>query len=334
MSVIYYENDGDLAQLSERAVGVMGYGDLGRALALNLRDSGVDVRPCALGEDADAQRAALTRDHFPDREPAEVAVQAPLLLLALSDESLPPLYMQQVAPALRRGTGLLFTSAYPLAFGYVEPPPFVDVGLLAPRASGQTLRERYLDDDGVPSFVAVAQDASGHSWPQLLAVARGSGLLTVGAVEVSFEQEAELTQFVQQAVVTSFQHLMRAAAELLMDAGYPSEAVFTDLYMDGMFDDYLRRSRVEGLLSALQGCSLTRQYATLSRQDRFNELKLTRLMEVTLEEIRSGAFAKEWASEHSDGAPRLNQLRRRSADASIWDFEQQTLDLFDAGTEG
>jgi ketol-acid reductoisomerase len=117
------------------------------------------------------------------------------------------------------------------------------------------------------------------------------------------------------------------AARLLMSKGYPPEAVLTELYIGGEFTDYLSRAAQDGLLHALQLGSMTSQYGTFSRLDRFDDLKLERLMEVTLDEITNGAFAREWAKEYSDGYPRLDKLRKSQSDMEVWELEQQTLDM-------
>jgi len=191
------------------------------------------------------------------------------------------------------------------------------VGLIAPRTLGVAVREHYLSDRGFFSFVAVGQDASGQAWNMVLALARAVGSLRAdaGAVEIAFEREAELDLFVQQAIMPMLHHMLVAAAQILSDAGYPPEAAFTDLYLSGELQDLLQRAAQEGLFPALRLASLTSQYGTFSRLERFNDLKLERLMEVTLEEIRSGAFAKEWAKEYGDGYHRLRKLLRARANS-------------------
>lgn len=324
MTTVYLEEDADPQALAGRTVGLIGYGALGQSVALNLRDNGVEVLVSALH--ADGAQAAQ-QDGMPLAGAAVVAQRADILYLMLPNEAMPAVYMAHISPHLRRGSTLLFSSGYNLTFGYIEPPPFVDVGLIAPRAQGAEVRARYLAGDGVLSFVAVGQDASRQAWTTLLAVAGAAGLLRAGAVEVSIEQEAELNLFVQQAIIPAFFHLMTTAAALLMRAGYPAEAALADLYLSGKFSDYLRQADLHGLLEAVRGAPLPDEYATFSRLNRFSDLKTERLMEVTLEEIRSGSFAREWAREYADGYPHLQKLRRLQQELDLWDWEQQTLDL-------
>jgi ketol-acid reductoisomerase len=326
MNVIYREVDGDLNVLAGKLVGMIGYGNLGRPVALNLRDSGTSIIVGMRAEDSDSGSTAMD-DGFPTMPIENVVKHADILLMLLPDEVMPQVYLEKVSPYLERGDTLIFGSGYNIAFGYIEAPPFVDVGLVAPRTFGAAVRERYLSGQGFYSFVAVGQDASGRTWNTVMAVAKAMGSLRAGAIEVSIEQEAELDLFIQQAILPIFHHMVITAARLLNRMGYPPEAALTDLYLSGEFTDYLRRAEQSGLLHALQETSPTGQYGTLSRLDRFNELKLERLMEITLEDIRNGDFAKEWAKEFTNGYPRLQKLRKAQEELDVWDLEQQTLDL-------
>lgn len=325
MTVIYYENDANLAALVDKTIGVIGYGSVGQAIAANLRDSSV---PLIVGGSIDEQTHAAA-DGFTTAPVQDVVKRAHILMLLMPDETMTRVYMDAISPYLHRGHTLIFTSAYNVAFGFIEPPPFIDVGLVAPRITGDMLRKHFMDGAGFLSFVAVGQDASHHAWETVLAIARVIGSLKTGAIEVNLEQEAALSLFVQQAVLPTFYHIMTTAARLLMEQGYPSEAVLTDLYLSGKFSDLMRRTNESGLFAALQQEQQAGQYGMFSRLGRFNELKLERLMEVSLEEIRGGKFAQEWASEHADGCLRLKQLLQQQAANDIWELEQQTLEFFE-----
>jgi ketol-acid reductoisomerase len=326
MSMIYTEQHANLAFLKGKQVGILGYGNLGRPIALNLRDSGVEV----LVSERDSMRSKIaTREGFTLVSTAELVQQTHIIMLLIPDELMPKVYLEEVSPHLSRGDTLVFGSAYNIALGYVEAPPFVDVGLIAPRTLGVAVRERYLADRGFFSFVAVGQDATGQAWDTILALAYAMGSLRSGsgAIEIGFEREAELDLVMQQAILPLMHHVLVTAAELLMDNGYPPEAAFVDLYLSGELEDYLQRAARDGLFPTLRLASLTSQYGTFSRLERFNDLKLQRLMEVTLDEIRGGEFAREWAKEYGDGYHRLRKLLQNQAKLSIWDMEQQALDM-------
>jgi ketol-acid reductoisomerase len=324
MTIIYHEEDGNLADLAGRRVGVIGYGNMGRPVALNLRDSGVE---CVVCDNRRERMEAAWKEGFQTRSIEEVVQMCDILLLLYRDEAMPQIYLEQVSPYLRRGQMLIFSSAYNVAFGFIEAPPFVDVGLVAPRTVGAAMRDRFLRGEGFASFVAVGQDATGQAWRTVLGIALALGALRLGAVEIRFEQEAELDLFLQQAVLPAFHHIVITAAQLLMEQGFPPDAVFTELYLSGETADYLAQASRIGLMETLKLASLTGQYGTLSRYDRFKELKIERLMEITLDEIRNGRFAQEWSKEFAADYPRLKQLMKLRERMELWEIEQQTLEF-------
>ncbi len=324
MTVIYHDEHGDLSVLSGKRVAIIGYGNMGRPVALNLRDSGVEV---LISEPNAEKRALASADGFACWEIADAVRQAAIIMLLLRDEAMPRVYLDSISPHLQRGQALLFSSAYNLTFGFIEAPPFIDVGLVSARTFGTAVRERFVEGVGYTSFVAVAQDSTRQAWAVVLAVAKAIGALRGGAVEVRFEQETELDLFLQQAVLPLFHRVVTSAAQLLLSAGYPAEAVFTELYLSGETSDYLRLASQHGLNTALDLQSLPAQYGTLSRYERLNSAQLERLMEISLEEIRTGKFAQEWAREYEADYPRLRQMQRARHTMEMWELEQQTLEL-------
>ena len=326
MTVVYYESDGHLQVLQDNAVGVIGYNGLARAFALNLRDSGLQVTVGANGpERANAMTDGFNCDAIPT-----VTQQAQVILLLIPDQIMADLYIREVSPNLHRGNTLIFASSYNIAYGFIEPPPFVDVGLVAPRAGGGPMRDQFVAGMGFPSFVAVWQDASREAWDRVLAIALACGALRMGAIELNIEQEAELSLFVQQAVLPPLVHILKTASQLLLAQGYPAEAVLTDLYLSGKFSASLAQFAKHGLLETIEKYAATDQYSVLSRLERFVDLKLERLMEITLEEIRNGQFVREWNQESTEGRLRLSKLFRQFQNNDLWELEQQTLDLIGA----
>lgn len=328
MTAIYFDDDASLEPLHGKTAGIFGYDAMGQAFALNLRDSGI---PVFTAPETAEQEAAAEMDGMTILPPRELTRRCDVLVIVTPDDALPVLYMDDIAPELKRGDLLIFTSGYSMAFGVVEPPPFVDVGILAPRTSGESVRSGYVTGQGALTFLSVAADSSRHALERLLAVAKGAGLLRAGALEILLEHEAYLALFVQQAVIPAFHHIIVVAAELLVRQGIPPEAAFADLHIAGRFFDYLMQANREGLMHTLMTSPLTAQYATFSRMARFAELRLERMMENTFDEIVSGAFAKEWSREVMEGMPRLMRLRKQEAERTVWDFEQQTLDLMREG---
>jgi ketol-acid reductoisomerase len=322
MSVIYRDSDGNLGLLMDKHITVIGYGNMGRPIALNLRDSAF---PILVGNRNDPYSGQAYHDGFEVTSIADAALRSDLLFILLPDEITPQVYLHEIASGLRAGDTLVFASGYNVAFGLIEPPPFVDVVLVAPQTVGQNVREGYISGEGFPSFVAVAQDASGEAWPRVLAVAKALGALHRGAVELTFQQEAELDLFTQQALMPALHSVVQTAIELLNREGFPPEAIYMSLYLSGELGYVISKWAESGVLPSMKLHSLTRQYGTLSRIERFKEVKLNRQMEAVLDSIRRGDFAQEWASEYADGYPRLEALRRRLSEMSIWQHEQQVL---------
>ncbi len=326
MKKIFRAEDASLDDLAGRRTGIIGYGNLGRPFALNLRDSGLDV----MLSERDSERQALARrEGFRPVPLPDLVRSADLIFLLLPDELMQTIFLRDISPWLARGDMLIFASASNIAFGFIEPPPMVDVGLLAPRTLAVAVRERYLAGRGFFSFLAVHQDTSGRAWRSLLALARAIGSLhaDAGGIEISFAREAELDLFMQQAVMPVLQYALQTAGQVLIDHGYPPEAAFIDLYLSGELEDLLHRAGREGLFPALRTMSLTSQYGLFSRLERFQDNRLATLMGLTLEDIRSGTFARDWAREQQDGFPRLLRLLRKHAGMELWQLEQEALDL-------
>ena len=330
MTVAYYEEDANLENIAMKTVGMIGYGSLSRPAAKSLRQQGIVVLVAGTQEDITRAEA----DGFTIMAVEELTNQSDILICSMPDEMMTAVYMKGVSAHLRRGHTLIFDSAYNIAFGFIEPPPFVDVGLIAPRtSSGAAHREDGRQPDYPLCYVSVWQDSSRNAWDTVLATALGMGALKSGAIEVSVEQEAELSLFIQQALLPIFHHIMMTASAVLTEQGYPPEAALTDLYLSGKFADYFQNVVQQGLLDTIKTSSLTGQFGTLSRLDRFHELKLERLMEITLHDIREGNFAREWMNEYADGHPRLNRMMQQQEALDIWEMEKQTLEMRDTGEE-
>ncbi len=323
MATIYRESDANFNVLSGKTVGIIGFGNLGRPVANNLRDSGVRV---LVGLREDETRDHAREDGFEPQDIEKVIPRCHILMIMLPDVVVPEVYLEKMSPYLARGHLLVFASGYNIAFGFVEPPPFVDVGMIAPRTIGAAVRSRYLGGNGFYSFIGAGHDATGTTMETLLALALAMGSLQAGAIEMSMEQEAQLDLFVQQAILPAFHHVMTTAADVLLEVGYPPEAVMMDLIISGEFTDYLWRASQRGLLHAMRLSSLTGQYGIFSRLHRFRELKLEGLMEATLDEIRSGDFSIEWSREYENGHPRLTRLLQEQERGRLWALEQDTLE--------
>jgi ketol-acid reductoisomerase len=260
MAVVYRNDDADLGLLMNRQIAVLGYGNLGRSFALNLRDTAL---PVLIGNQNDSYAEQAYQDGFEVASIADATQRSDLIIVLLPDEITTQVYLQAIAPGLKPDKTLVFASGYTVAFGFIEPPPYVDVVLVAPQTVGKAVREGYVAGNGFPSFVAVQQDASGHAWARVLAVAKALGALRRGAIEMTFQQEAELDLFNQQALMPLLHSVIQTAVDVLNREGFPPEAVFTSLYLSGELGYIISRWAEVGIMSSLQMHSRTSQYGTL-----------------------------------------------------------------------
>ncbi|GAB4318698.1 MAG: ketol-acid reductoisomerase [Promethearchaeota archaeon] len=279
--------------LDGKTVAVIGYGNQGRAQALNLRDSGVNV---VVGNRDDTYADRARRDGFQATSIGEAVELADLALLLVPDEVMVGVCRRDVFPHLRPGGALAFASGYNVAFGHLSPPEGVDVLLLAPRMIGVGVRETYLRGEGFYSFVGVHQDATGNAWRVLLALAKAVGTLLKGAVEVTFKQEAVLDLFNEQAFGPAFGRVLLSSIFTLIDAGYPPEAVLVEMYVSGEMSYTYEKMAKVGLVKQTNFHSHTSQYGAMSRGVKFLKVgrELGRIQRDILENIESGAFAEEW----------------------------------------
>ena len=324
MSIIYQESDANRQYLTQKQIAIIGYGNLGRSFALNLRDSGVNV---TIGNNPDKYSTLAENDGFTVKSIAEAAKVSNMILLLIPDEVMPQLYLQHIAPNLKTGDMLVFASGYNIAYGFIEPPAYADAALIAPRNLAIQVRDGYLNGLGFPAYISVGQDHSGKTWDYTLALALVLGALRQGAIEVSFEQEVELDLFFQQSVLPAIHHVLLTAVEVLVQEGYPQEVILMELYLSGELGTLLSRAGVTGWTKALKRMSLTAQYGLLSRTARFQEMKTRRQMESILDDIRRGDFAQEWSAEYRDGYPRLDTIRRRFEASQMWNNEADVLSI-------
>jgi ketol-acid reductoisomerase len=208
-------------------------------------------------------------------------------------------------------------------FGSIVPPSSIDVVLVAPRMIGAGVRDLYVAGRGFPSFVGVAQDHSGQAWEIALALAKGIGSTRAGAVQVTFAQEAELDLFTEQCFGPAFGYALTTAVDLLLEKGYPPEAVLLELYMSGELAYTLGKMAELGIIEQAALHSRTSQYGSMSRGMRYILPELRARMETGLEEIRSGAFAREWTAEQEAGIPTLQALREAARGLPLHQLEQE-----------
>jgi ketol-acid reductoisomerase len=320
MMRVYHDQDADLGLLDDKQIAVIGYGNQGHAQALNLRDSGLSV---LIGNRDDAYARQARADGFSVYPIPQAASGADVLMLLIPDEVAPEVFEREIAPNLADNDALVFASGYNVSFGAIVPPAAVDVVLVAPRMIGAGVRDLYLEGRGFPSFIGVAADHTGQARQVALALAKGIGSTRAGVVEVTFAQEAELDLFTEQCFGPAFGHVLTTAVDLLLEESYPPEAVLLELYMSGELAYTLGKIAELGVIEQTALHSRTSQYGSMSRGMRYMLPELRARMETGLEEIRSGAFAREWAAEQDAGCPTLTALQEVARSLPLHQLEQE-----------
>jgi ketol-acid reductoisomerase len=312
MLKIHYDADASLAPLAGKRIAVLGYGSQGRAQALNLRDSGLDV--CVGLRPESWSRGLAEDDGLEVLETGEAAGQADVVTILLPDELHPAAYERSIRPTLRRGKTLLFSHGFNIRFGRIQPPDGVDVVMVAPKSPGHLLRRVFKDGGGVPALLAVHQDASGQAAQTALAYAKGIGSTRAGVIETTFPEETETDLFGEQAVLCGgLTSLIQAGFETLVEAGYqPEIAYFECVHEMKLIVDLI----YEGGLAAMRhSISNTAEYGDLTRGPRVIGPEVRVRMRQLLEEIRAGRFADEFTS--PDTPRKLEDLRKQQAELPI-----------------
>ena len=313
---VYYDSDVDIAILADKTIGIIGYGSQGHAHALNLKDNGhnvmVGLYPGSRSR-AVAQEAGLGVGDVP-----EVTKAADIVMVLIPDHVQGRTYREEIEPNLKPGSALMVAHGFSLHYREIVPPDNVDVMMVAPKAPGHRMRELFVEGVGVPSLLAVHQDATGHAKEIGLAYAKGIGSTSSGVLETTIKDETESDLFGEQTIlcggVTS---LVRAAFEILVEGGYPPEIAFfecmhelkmiVDLIYQGGFG-YMRFS-----------VSDTAEYGDLTRGPRVIDEHVRDNMRAILKDIQDGTFAREWIAENDEGRKRFTPLREQARDSQIED---------------
>lgn len=320
MATIYHDEDADLSLLEDRAIGIIGYGNQGRAQALNLRDGGFSV---IVGCPPDEYRERAIEDRVEVCEVAEAAERAEIVLVLIPDEVQPAVYAESIQPGLREGDTLGFASGYNVHFKLLEPPPFVDVIMVAPRMIGSAVRDLFLKGDGFPCLVAVGQDATGRAHQTALAIARGIGGTKAGAFESSFQEEVLIDLFAEQFLWAGIGKLCRLYYETLVESGCAAETVATEMYLSGEMVEVAEAMIKDGFFKQLDLHSQTSQYGQLSRADRVLGPDAEKTAQEILAGIRGGDFAREWAEEQRQGKPLLTKLKQEAFSHPLNEVERK-----------
>jgi ketol-acid reductoisomerase len=306
MARLYYEKDADKSVVRSRKVAVIGYGSQGHAHALNLRDSGVDVRVGLRAGSPSREKAE--RAGLPVRTTAEAAAEADVVMLLLPDTEQARVYETEVAPHLEPGDALMFAHGFNIRFGLIDPPPGVDVAMVAPKGPGHLVRRTFEEGGGVPSLIAVARDPSSKATALALSYADALGATRAGVLETTFEEETETDLFGEQAVLCGgVSALVTAGFETLVEAGYqPESAYFECLHELKLIVDLMYEHGIAGMRFSV---SDTAEYGDMTRGPRIIDDHVRQEMRKILSDVRDGTFAREWIAENEAGRPRFGALR-------------------------
>ena len=307
---VYYDKDADLSLIQKMKVVIVGYGSQGHAHANNLRDSGVSEVVVGLRKGSGSWRKAENAG-FAVAEVSDAVQGADLVMILVPDELQPALYKDDLEANLKEGATMAFAHGLNIHFELIEPRADLDVIMIAPKGPGHTVRSTYVAGGGVPSLIAVAQDATGQAKNIALSYASANGGGRAGVIETNFREETETDLFGEQAVLCGgAASLVQAGFETLVEAGYaPEMAYFECLHELKLIVDLLYEG---GIANMWYSVSNTAEYGGLTRGPRIVTEETKKEMKRILEEIQTGKFVKEFVLEDRAGAPSIKAMRRIS----------------------
>jgi ketol-acid reductoisomerase len=309
-----YDDDADLSLLDGKTVAIIGYGSQGHAHALNLKDSGVDV-VVGLREDSDSVAKAREQG-LEVLSVVDAASRGDIVMILLPDERHHDVWEQEIRDGIAEGNMIMFGHGFSIHYDEVDPPPGVDVGMVAPKGPGHLVRRQFTEGSGVPGLIAVEQDATGNARALGLAYAKGIGCTRGGVIETTFKDETETDLFGEQAVLCGgASELVQAGFETLVDAGYdPEMAYFECLHELKLIADLMYE---KGLAGMRYSYSNTAEYGDYTRGKRVITEQTRAAMRQILKEIQDGDFAREWIAENRAGQENFLRMRAEQADTQV-----------------
>lgn len=322
---IYTDDVASLDLLAGKTVAILGYGNQGRAQALNLRDSGVTI---VVGNRIDQYHEQAEADGFETMPILNAATIADYILVLTTDESQPAIWKEQIAPGISAGNTLVWASGYNIGYGLITPPSNVDVVLVAPRMTGNFVRTLFKRGQGAVAQVAVHQDASGEAWPRMMAIAKGIGATRAGVFESSFREEAELDLFAEQVVWAGMVAWFEECFRLGVENGFSPELMVLELYGSGEASEILGMMARNGFYMQMTHHSTTSQYGTLSRaQNLLNPEIKSKMRHSLINDIKGAAFVEEWSRDQDTGSKTLTKLQEEAQNSAMSRAEEVVISL-------
>ncbi|MEH1740623.1 MAG: ketol-acid reductoisomerase [Fusobacterium varium] len=315
MGKIYYDNDGNIDVVKDMVVAIIGYGNQGRSQALNMRDSG--IKEIIVGSIKDNSWEAANKDGFKTYSISEASSKADILFILLPDEVAPKIYNEEIAPNLKEGTTLNFSSGYNITYGYIKPATNLNVIMVAPRMIGKGVRETYQTGIGFPTFVVVNQDATGNAKDIAIGLAKALGSTKAGAIEVTFNDETYLDLMSEQGVWPLIMTVIDQAFKLYMEKGHSPEAALTELYLSKEPMIMMEKMADMGLFKQLPLHSRTSQYGQISRFKQTDPTYIRAFLEEQYNKIVAGEFAKEWETEMNNDLKHFEELKKEAFESPI-----------------
>ena len=314
MAELFYDDDADLSLIQGKNVAVIGYGSQGHAHALNLRDSGVDVRVgLREGSKSIAKAEAEGLRVLPVAEAVE---EADVIVVLAPDQYQRHVYAESIEPNLAEGDTLVFGHGFNIRFGYIKPPAGVDVIMVAPKAPGHTVRREYMAGRGIPDIIAVEQDASGTAWDLAKSYAKAIGGTRAGVIKTTFAEETETDLFGEQSVLCGgVSHLVQAGFETLTEAGYqPEIAYFECLHELKLIVDLMWEG---GIAKQRWSISDTAEYGDYVSGPKIIGPEVKQAMQKILADIQDGSFAARFIADQDNDAQEFLALREKEAQHPI-----------------
>ena len=311
---IFYDADANPDALKGKTIAILGFGSQGHAHALNLKESGHDVVVGLRPDSSSREKAEAAGLEVLDV--ADAASKGDVVMILLPDERQADIWESDIKDGISEGNLLMFAHGFAINFDQIQPPPGVDVGMVAPKGPGHLVRRQYQEGRGVPCLMAVHADESGTARDQVLAYASGVGGGRAGIIETTFKDECETDLFGEQAVLCGgATELVQAGFETLVEAGYdPRLAYFECLHELKLIVDLMYEQGIQGMRDSI---SNTAEYGDMTRGSKVITDDTREAMRKILADIQSGEFAKEWIAENKAGGENFDRMRTEAADHQV-----------------